>query len=60
MEIDINSHRMIRLEKIYNEIEIVSGSGDSLILVERNGRFEFRLDDIWYVFDGKEIKRCTF
>ena len=56
MQIDVNEIGLIRLKEVYSEIEIVSSSGDSFIIAERDNHFEFRLGNKWYTFDGTRIK----
>lgn len=46
MEIDVNEHRQIRLREVFEPIELISTSGETLIVCMRDGGFEIAVQDI--------------
>ncbi len=46
MEIDVNEHRQIRLRQVFEPIELISTSGETLIVCMRDGGFEIAVKDM--------------
>lgn len=46
MEIDVNEHRQIRLREVFELIELISTSGETLIVCMRDGGFEIAIQDV--------------
>lgn len=46
MEIDVNEHRQIRLREVFEPIELISTSGEILVVCMRDGGFEIAVQDM--------------
>lgn len=59
MKLTVNEEGCICLEELFNGIELKSTSGESIGICMRDGGFEMKVDDRWYIINNGKIKMMT-
>lgn len=59
MKIEVCEDGIISLKEVYNQIKLVTGNNETMLIQMRDGGFEFKYQDDWYFATGGNIQTLS-